>query len=64
MAIVRNHGYVQLRRGLFLHVQDGSMAIGEAFLYMAILANADPATGVWKSSAGMLSSYYGSGVAA
>lgn len=59
LAIVRNRGYVQLRRGLFEHVQDGSMTYGEAFLYMAILANADPATGVWISSAGMLSSYYG-----
>src|SRR5580698_5698892 len=58
MAIVRNNGYVQLRRGLFEHVQTGEMSYGECFLYTAILANADPATGVWISSAGMLSSYY------
>lgn len=58
MAIVRNKGYVQLRRGLFEHVQNGEMSIGECFLYTAILANADPATGIWISSAGMLSSFY------
>src|ERR1017187_8257758 len=59
MAIVRSKGFVQLRRGLFEHVQNGEMSMGECFLYTAILANADPATGVWISSAGMLSSYYG-----
>jgi hypothetical protein len=59
MAIVRNKGFVPLRRGLFEHVQNGTMAIGEAFLYMAVLAHADPATGVWISTAGMLSAYYG-----
>src|ERR1019366_334786 len=58
MAIVRSRGFVQVRRGLFEHVQNGEMSMGECFLYMAILANADPATGVWISSAGMLSSYY------
>jgi hypothetical protein len=58
MAIVRNKGFVQLRRGLFEHVQNGEMSMGECFLYTAILAHADPATGVWISCASMLSSYY------
>lgn len=59
MAIIRTTGFVPLRRGLFEHVVNGDMAPLECFLYSAILASADPKTGIWISSAGVLSGLFG-----
>jgi len=58
VAIFRNNGYLRLRRGLFEHVANGQMTAMECFLYTAILANADPSTGIWHSSAGCLAALY------
>jgi hypothetical protein len=58
MALIRNNGFVQLRRGLFEHVSSGQMTTMECFLYTAILANADPSTGIWDSCAGVMSGLY------
>ena len=52
-------GYLQLRRGLFEHVTEGRMSLTECCLYIAIMANAEPNTGIWKGSAGLLASLYG-----
>lgn len=54
MATIRTNGYVCLRRGLLEHVTDGSMTVTEGWLFVAILANADPKTGVWNGSANAL----------
>lgn len=59
LAIIRTTGFVPLRRGLFEHVVNGDMAPLECFLYSAILASADPKTGIWISSAGVLSGLFG-----
>src|ERR1700761_3029213 len=58
MAILRSSGFVQLRRGLFEHVMNGQMSSTECFLYTVILANADPCSGIWKGSAGVLAALF------
>jgi len=43
-------GFLQLRRGLFEHVKDGRVSFFEASLYVAILSDANPSTGVCYGS--------------
>jgi hypothetical protein len=52
-------GYVQLRRGLFDHVREGKITFMEASIYIAILVDANPATGVCFGSAGLYSVIFG-----
>jgi len=52
-------GFIQLRRGLSEHVRDGRLSFFEASLYVFILMDAHPATGVCFGSAGLFSAVYG-----
>jgi hypothetical protein len=51
-------GFLQLRRGLFEHVKDGRVSFFEASLYVAILSDANPSTGVCYGSAGLFAALY------
>ena len=51
-------GFVQLRRGLFEHVRDGRLSFFEASLYVAILSDTNPSTGLCYGSAGLFSVVY------
>jgi hypothetical protein len=59
MAILRTNGFVQLRRGLQEHVTNGSMSVGQLGIYCLLLMNADPSTGIWRGSAGLLAAVSG-----
>lgn len=52
-------GYVQLRRGLFDHIREGKITFMEASIYIAILVDANPSTGVCYGSAGLYSAVFG-----
>jgi hypothetical protein len=52
-------GFVQLRRGLSEHVRDGRLSFFEASLYVFILMDTNPATGLCYGSAGLFSVIYG-----
>jgi hypothetical protein len=52
-------GYIQLRRGLFEHVRDGRLTFFEASLYVAILSDTNPSTGLCYGSAGLFAAVYG-----
>lgn len=47
-------GYLQLRRGVFEHVREGSLTHMEALTYIYMASQADTRTGVWHGSAGAL----------
>jgi hypothetical protein len=51
-------GFVQLRRGLSEHVRDGRLSFFEAALYVFILMDTNPATGLCYGSAGLFSAIY------
>ena len=55
---VGNSGFIQLRRGLSEHVRDGRLSFFEASLYVFILMDANPATGLCYGSAGLFSAVY------
>jgi hypothetical protein len=57
LALIRTNGYVQLRRGLLEHVMNGSMSLIEMGLYVAVLVNADPASGIWRGSGELLGTW-------
>jgi hypothetical protein len=59
VAILRTNGFVQLRRGLQEHVTNGSMSVGQLGIYCLLLMNADPSTGIWRGSAGLLAAVSG-----
>lgn len=54
-----NSGFIQLRRGLSEHVRDGRLSFFEAALYVFILMDANPATGLCFGSAGLFAAIYG-----
>lgn len=54
-----NSGFIQLRRGLSEHVRDGRLSFFEASLYVFILMDANPATGLCYGSAGLFAAIYG-----
>ena len=45
------YGFLQLRRGLWEHVRNGSLTRTGALVYIYMLTQADTRTGVWKGSA-------------
>jgi hypothetical protein len=59
VAILRSNGFVQLRRGLQEHITNGSMSVGQLGIYCLILWNADPSTGIWCGSAGVIAALSG-----
>jgi hypothetical protein len=54
-----NSGFIQLRRGLSEHVRDGRLSFFEASLYVFILMDTNPATGLCYGSAGLFAAVYG-----
>jgi hypothetical protein len=56
---VGTSGFIQLRRGLSEHVRDGRLSFFEASLYVFILMDANPATGLCFGSAGLFAAVYG-----
>lgn len=54
-----NSGFIQLRRGLSEHVRDGRLSFFEAALYVFILMDTNPATGLCYGSAGLFAAVYG-----
>ena len=52
-------GYVQLRRGLLDHLREGVITVTEYAVFTILLADADPKSGICKTSAGLLSALYG-----
>lgn len=52
-------GFIQLRRGLSEHVRDGRLSFFEAALYVFILMDTNPATGLCYGSAGLFAAVYG-----
>jgi DNA-binding Lrp family transcriptional regulator len=57
MAMIRTNGFVPLRRGIQEHVANGSMSLNQLGIYALIVMNADPSTGIWKGSAGVISAF-------
>jgi hypothetical protein len=53
------NGFIQLRRGLYEHVRDGRLTFLEASLYVAMLTDTNPSTGVCYGSAGLFAAVYG-----
>lgn len=53
-----NSGFIQLRRGLSEHVRDGRLSFFEASLYVFILMDTNPATGLCHGSAGLFAAVY------
>lgn len=51
-------GFIQLRRGLSEHVRTGRLTFFEASLYVFILMDANPTTGICFGSAGLFSALY------
>ena len=49
-------GFLQLRRGIWDHVRDGSLTRTGALVYIYMLTQADTRTGVWKGSAQCIAS--------
>ncbi len=54
-----NSGYIQLRRGLSEHVRDGRLSFSEASLYVFMIMDTNPNTGVCFGSAGLFAAIYG-----
>ena len=52
-------GFIQLRRGLSEHVRDGRLSFSEAALYVFLLMDTNPATGLCYGSAGLFAAIYG-----
>ena len=52
-------GFIQLRRGLSEHVRDGRLSFFEAALYVFILMDTNPASGLCYGSAGLFAAVYG-----
>jgi hypothetical protein len=57
--MTREKGFLQLRRGLWEHVRDGSLTHTGALIYIYMLSQADTRTGIWKGSAQALSGELG-----
>jgi len=53
-----NGGFIQLRRGLYEHVKDGRLSFFEVSLYVAILSDTNPSTGLCFGSAGLFAALY------
>jgi hypothetical protein len=49
--VSKENGFLQLRRGLWEHVRDGSLTHTGALVYIYMLTQADTRTGIWKGSA-------------
>jgi len=49
--VTKANGFLQLRRGLWEHVRNGSLTRTGALVYIYMLTQADTRTGVWKGSA-------------
>jgi hypothetical protein len=47
----KERGFLQLRRGLWEHVRDGSLTHTGALVYIYMLSQADTRTGIWKGCA-------------
>jgi hypothetical protein len=48
---MKENGFIQLRRGLWEHVRNGSLNPTAALAYIYILSQADTRTGIWKGCA-------------
>jgi len=49
--VSKTSGYLQLRRGIWEHVRNGSLTHTGALVYIYMLTQADTRTGIWKGSA-------------
>src|SRR5215469_14932103 len=49
--VTKTNGFLQLRRGLWEHVRNGSLTHTGALVYIYMLTQADTRTGIWKGSA-------------
>jgi hypothetical protein len=58
VAIVRSSGFVALRRGLLEHVTSGAVPPMEYFVFVSVLMLADPESGIWHGSAGLLAALF------
>jgi hypothetical protein len=56
---IGNAGFIQLRRGISEHVRDGRLSFFEASLYVFVMMEANPATGLCYGSAGLFAAIYG-----
>lgn len=57
--VIGASGFIQLRRGLDQHVREGRISFFEASLYVFVLLNTNPSTGLCHGSAGLFSAIYG-----
>src|ERR1019366_5144364 len=57
--MARDAGFLQLRRGIWQHVRDGSLTHTGALIYIYMLSQADTRTGIWKGSAQALAGELG-----
>jgi hypothetical protein len=58
MAKFRDSGFAKVRRGIQEHLQDGRIGPMEFLVFTLLILNADPATGVWQGSAGLMAAWY------
>jgi hypothetical protein len=49
--VSKENGFLQLRRGIWNHVRDGSLTAVAALAYIFMLSEADTRSGIWKGSA-------------
>lgn len=56
--MVGSTGFIQLRRGIDEHVREGRISFFEGALYVFILLNTNPSTGVCHGSAGLFATIY------
>lgn len=52
----KENGYIQLRRGIWEHIRDGSLNHTAAIAYIYMLSEADTRTGVWEGCAKSIAS--------
>lgn len=57
MAKFRDSGFAKVRRGIVEHLQDGRIGPMEFSVYLLLILQADPETGVWHGSAGLLAAW-------
>lgn len=59
MAVTRDNGWWQFRRGLYAHLFAKVITHEEYLVFTVILGHADPATGIWQGNAEVLAQWLG-----
>lgn len=52
-------GFVKMRRGIHEHITDGKLTWTQAHIYIDLILLANPASGIWRGSAGYLEALFG-----